>query len=155
MNNSIKFRISEKYEDAEAVYQALCRYDMSRTGEKSMNPHAECHGEQMTILASDDSGAFHGGLVFYWLNDPRRIFINYFFLDETVRGQGFGRKIFDELTSLAQQHGATRLEVRSNTFQAPGFYLKMGFEVAGEKKEPHPLCPENIHYSFRKELKKA
>ena len=80
------------------------------------------------------------------------MFVDYFFLDDSVRGKGFGRALFEEFIQSVKRGGALRIDLTTNTFQAPGFYLKMGFKATGEKREPSPGCPENIHYSLRMEL---
>ena len=143
------FRYSDRYEDADLIYQMLYRFILEKTGEPKQDLHAELHPEQQTLLASDETGRTIGGMVFYRLNGPKHIYINYFVLDETVRRKGYGRRIFEEFFSCAKKDGVEYLDVRSNAYMAPGFYLKMGFHVTGEEKEPHPLCPDNIHYSFR------
>ena len=149
---SLTFRYSDRYEDAESIYQMLYRFILEKTGDPEQDLHAELHPEQQTLLAFDETGGKIGGMVFYWLNAPRHIYINYFVLDESVRRQGCGRKIFGEFIPWAKKNGAEYLDVRSNAYMAPGFYLKIGFHTTGEVKEPHPLCPDNIHYSFRMHL---
>lgn len=148
----MKSRLSERYEDVAAIHDALYSYNLSKTGKERIEVHAERFPEQFALLACDDSGTPRGGVAFHWENDPRRVFADYFFLEETVRGKGAGRAIFEEFIRLVKQAGAQRIDLTTNTFQAPGFYLKMGFHITGEKPEPSPGCPENIHYSLSRDL---
>ena len=150
--SKMQSRLSERYEDVAAIHDALYSYNLSKTKLARVDVHAEHFPEQFALLACDGDGAVHGGLAFHWLNDPRRIFADYFFLDDSVRGKGFGRELFEEMIRLAKKGGASWIDLTTNTFQAPGFYRKMGFRVTGEKPEPSPGCPENIHYSLRLEL---
>ena len=145
-------RLSGKYEDAAAIHDALYSYNLSKTKLERVDVHAERFPEQFSLLACDENGESHGGIAFHWENDPRRVFVDYFFLRENVRGNGYGRKLFEEFIQLVRKDGAVRIDLTTNTFQAPGFYLKMGFRITGEKKEPSPGCPDNVHYSLSLDL---
>lgn len=146
------FRFSGSYEDIAAIHDALYSYNLSKTGDKRLDVHAERFPEQQALLACDGSGAPHGGIAFHWQNGPRGIFVDYFYLDDSIRGTGVGRRIFEEFSEWAKRNGAEEIRLTTNTFQAPGFYLKQGFQIIGEKKSPVPSDPENIHYLLRKAL---
>ena len=148
----ISFRFSGNYSDIAAIHDALYSYNLLKTGAKRVDVQAEHFPEQQAFLACDGTGRSHGEIAFHWLNEPRRIFVDYFFLDDSIRGHGFGRRIFNEFSSWAKQLGAMEIELTTNTFQAPEFYLKMGFQITHKKAESVPLCQENIHYSLRKTL---
>ena len=108
------------------------------------------HPEAFALIAADDAGRMRGGLAAHWENAPRHVFVDYFHLDETLRGGGIGRRILEELFELAEAGGAQEVRLTTNTFQAPGFYLKMGFEITGETPAPLPLRPDNVHYDLRR-----
>jgi len=150
--SSISFRVSDEYGDIAAIHDALYAYNLSKTGSPRVEVSAERFPEQQAVLACGEDGQAHGGIAFHWLDAPRRIFVDYFFLDDAVRGRGEGRRIFEFFFDLAKRSGARMIELTTNTFQAPGFYLKMGFRITGEKASPVPLRPDNIHYSLRKDL---
>jgi len=145
-------RLSERYEDIAAIHDALYSYNLSKTGSDRVDVHAERFPEQFALLACDERGTAHGGIAGHWENAPRRVFVDYFYLDDTLRGGGFGRRILEELIARAEARGAARIDLTTNTFQAPGFYLKMGFEITAEKPAPMPLCPDNIHYCLSRKL---
>ena len=145
----LTFRMSDKFEDAVWVNESLHEHRMSRTGEEYRKTTTVHKPEQATFLVCDENGERRGGLVYYWLNDPRHIFIIYFFLEESLRGHGVGRKIMEQFIQWAREHGAEYIDVESNTYQAPGFYLKVGYHITGETSEPYPNYPHNIHYAFR------
>lgn len=148
----ISFRFSGDFADIAAIHDALYSYNLSKTGAQRVDVCAEHFPEQQAFLACDDAGKKHGGIAFHWLNGPRRIFVDYFFLDDPLRGHGFGRRIFEDFSCWAKKNGAASVELTTNSFQAPDFYLKMGFQITHKTAMPVPLLPENIHYSLRKTL---
>ena len=150
--NTPSFRFSIDYNDIAAIHDALYNYNLTKTGAERVEVSADRFPEQQAILVCDQTGKAHGGIAFHWIDEPRRIFVDYFFLDESIRGCGFGKRIFDEFLTWAKQSGAKEIELTTNTFQAPNFYLKMGFQITHSKSAPVPLLPENIHYSLRKVL---
>lgn len=150
--SSITFRLSDEYGDIAAIHDALYAYNLSKTGSPRVEVCAERFPGQQAILACGEDGKVHGGIAFHRLDDPGELFVDYFFLDDAIRGRGEGRRIFEFFFDHAKRAGAKGIELTTNTFQAPGFYLKMGFRVTEEKASPVPLRPDNIHYSLRKEL---
>ena len=148
----MKIRLSERYEDIAAIHDALYAYNLSKTGSERLDVHAERFPEQFALLVCDEHDTVHGGSACHWLNALRRIFADYLYLDDTLRGGGLGRRIMEALIEYAEAGGASRLDLTTDTFQAPGFYLKLGFEITEEKPAPKPLCPENIHYHLSRKL---
>ncbi len=145
-------RLSECYEDIAVIHDALYNYNLSKTMAKRIEVHAKQVPEQFALLACDEHGLSHGGIAFHWKNGPRRVFVDYFFLEEDMRGKGAGKALFEEFMRRVKRDGAHRIELTTNTFQAPGFYQKMGFRITGEHKAPSPGCPENIHYAMSCDL---
>lgn len=150
----INIIFSDKYEDIAAIHDGLYSYNLSKTGKKSIEVHAERFPEQAAWLVRDVDGHFLGGIAYHWENSPRKIFIDYFFLKETCRGCGFGKKLFELLFQTAENGDAEKIELTTDTFQAPDFYRKLGFTYMREEKAPQPACPDNIHYYFCKTVRK-
>ena len=148
----MQIRLSERYEDIAAIHDALYSYNLSKTGSERLDVHAERFPEQFALLLCDEDDTVRGGIAFHWENAPRRIFADYLYLDDTLRGGGFGRRIMEELIEYAESRGASWIDLTTDTFQAPGFYLKLGFEITEEKPAPKPRCPENIHSCLRRKL---
>lgn len=148
----IQFKLSDSYEEISAVHDALYAYNLTKTGQPKQDVHAEKHPEQFVITAWDEQGVSRGGIVFHHRHNPETIFVELFFLDDSLRGQGLGRAAFEELIRYARQKNVLEIDLTTNTFQAPGFYKSLGFVVTEEKKAPQPLCPENIHYHLNKKL---
>ena len=148
----MKIRLSERYEDVAAIHDALYAYNLSKTGSDRVDVHAERFPEQFALLLCDENDTVRGGIAFHWENAPRHIFADYLYLDDTLRGGGFGRRIMEELIAYAEAGRASRIDLTTDTFQAPGFYLKLGFRITEEKPAPKPWCPQNIHYHLSRDL---
>lgn len=143
------FHLSSEYRDIAAIHDALYSWNLSRTGRTRIAARARQYPEQLAVKVCDAAGKAHGGLVFHWRNEPRRIAIDYLYLDDALRGSGVGAGLMKFFLGWAREHGAVRIDVTTNDFQAPGFYLKMGFEILGSVPAPQPRFPDNRHYSLR------
>jgi len=82
------------------------------------------------VLRHPDSGAVDGGLTARI--SFNRMFVEMLIVPERLRGQGVGRQLMAEAETVARQHGCTGIWLDTFTFQAPGFYEKLGYSVFGE-----------------------
>ena len=152
MAGNIAVRFSDSMTDIGKIHDALYEFNLRFIKIPRKEVHAEVFPEQGAFVAEDENGVFYGGIAFHWLNDPRRVYGDYFFVDAAARGQGLGTRIIEALANYAREAGAVRIDLKTNSYQAPGFYPKLGFRVTGEAKEPWPGCPDNIHYSLSLDL---
>ena len=149
--NDFSITFSSDYNDFCKVHDALYSYNLSKTGYQRVDVHAEKFPGQQAVMVKDPDGAFAGGLVFHPIENDA-VYVDYFFMAPSCRGKGIGKKVFAELEQYVRSQGIKSLELSTSTFQAPGFYKGLGFEVVKEKSSPTPACPENIHYTLRKNL---
>jgi len=74
--------------------------------------------------------------------------IEHIWLDEGYRGLGYGSKLMLEAEKIAQEHGCIACLTYSFSFQAPGFFQKLGYETFGiDDGYPDPI---EEHYLIKK-----
>ncbi len=138
--------ISDQTEDAFFVLNNLTafNYVSTKTGSPTAKPLADDPARK-AIMVRGDSGENLGGLVFF-LRGPDEIYVSWFWLSETIRGQGFGMKIMDALKEEAVRLKCKKVTLYTTTHQAPGFYQKAGFRLT--RQEPTPSYPAFTDYYF-------
>ncbi|TCW83074.1 GNAT family N-acetyltransferase [Burkholderia sp. SRS-46] len=71
-------------------------------------------------------------------------FIDLLFVPESLRKSGLGSKLLSDAEAEAKRRGCARAVLYTITFQAPGFYEKLGYRVFGEV----PCQPEGVARVF-------
>jgi GNAT superfamily N-acetyltransferase len=89
----------------------------------------EDKGIKIHLVIRDQGGAFVGGL--YAWTTLRNMILENLWVEEPYRGQGLGRKMVLEAEKIAKAQGCIASQAYSFSFQAPGFFQKMGYEVLG------------------------
>jgi len=83
-------------------------------------------GEAIWLNAKDEAGnllgGFRGEVFFGWL------LINVLFVEKSERGRGLGRRLLAHGEDAAREKGALHARLDTFEWQAPGFYLKQGYE---------------------------
>jgi GNAT superfamily N-acetyltransferase len=105
-----------------AILTVIDAYNDSQTGPyDSAAPFA--------VLLRDAAGTVIGGLwavsYYNWMH------VDLLFLPESARGAGLGRRMMRAAEREAARRGCTGIWLDTASFQAPGFYKKLGFEVFG------------------------
>jgi GNAT superfamily N-acetyltransferase len=59
------------------------------------------------------------------------LFIDLFFVPESLRGHGVGSRLIRAAEDEAVQRGCSRAVLFTVTFQAPGFYERQGYQALG------------------------
>ncbi len=82
-----------------------------------------------TIL-ENEKGEIVGGIKgqSFW----GRLHIETLWMQENYRKQGFGKKLIALAETAARERKCKGIDLDTMTFQAPGFYEKMGFRQVGE-----------------------
>ncbi len=124
-----------------AVIQAGLRaYNDEKAGFRDFRPVA--------VLVSDPAtGEVVGGL--YGRSNLGVMFIDRFFLPERLRGQGLGSRVLALAEEEGRRRGCAVIALFTQHFQAPGFYLKQGYEVAAKLEAPPPGA---VRFLMRKNL---
>jgi GNAT superfamily N-acetyltransferase len=110
-------------EDGErtVVMDGLRAYNEERAGVSD--------ARQLAILARDpDTGEVVGGLL--GRSYLGLLTVERFFLPQNLRRGGLGGRILAMAEEEGRRRGCTRAVLSTLHFQAPGFYLKQGWEVA-------------------------
>ncbi|AEN10482.1 GNAT family N-acetyltransferase [Streptomyces sp. SID8360] len=97
----------------------------------------------LDVWLLDEDGALAGGLSgrtwAYWLH------VDLLWVDARHRGAGHGARLLAEAERVAREDRAcTRSRLETWDFQAPAFYRKHGYEVAGEVEDYPPGVHEFI-----------
>jgi GNAT superfamily N-acetyltransferase len=112
-------------EDREAIWRPLIAYNTSH----APNPDYRMLG----LLIKDDRGETLGGLwgrsAYEWL------FVELLFVPEAMRGTGLGTRLMLQAEEVALARGCRGMWLDTFSFQARGFYEKLGFSVFGELKD--------------------
>jgi GNAT superfamily N-acetyltransferase len=76
------------------------------------------------------------------------LFVRYLWVSEDLRGQGVGRQLLAAGEDRARERGCYSVWLDTFSFQAPGFYRKLGYEVFAEVD----WSPDHKRLFLRKQL---
>jgi len=103
-----------------AVLDGLIRYNNEKMGKQKYKRLAISLREGNEIV---------GGIVGeVW---TAVLFIQFFWLEQGLRGTGLGRKLITAIEDEARRFGAKRSYLDTMSFQAPGFYRICGYKEFG------------------------
>lgn len=118
-----KFLIPEAPTDGDraAVLQRLAEFNRQRAAVGGAGP--------LAVLLKDEVGTtvggLWGGIIFRWLR------IELVFVPEAVRGRGVGTELVNRGEELAIARGCVGASLDTYSFQARGFYEKLGYSLVG------------------------
>ena len=125
--------------DRRVVGRGLDEYNYQKAGKMNHLP--------LAIFVRDGEGHVIGGLLgdtyYGWLA------VNVLWIDETWRGQGYGRLLLRSAEAEAIRRGCHHAHLDTLSFQALDFYRKEGYTIFGELEG---LPPGHTRYFLRKEL---
>ena len=125
--------------DKQAVIDGLLSYHASQGHQRK--------SELFSIFLKDKNGKVLGGVIVSFLWNGMEI--QSLWVDESVRDQGWGRKLLEAAEAEGMKRGCTIAYTNTFSWQAPEFYQKMGYILYG-KLEGFPK--ENELSYFRKDL---
>ena len=116
---AMKFTICEK--DTEFVRDALYAFNRERVGDDGHTP--------LNIVEEDSDGNIIGGILggTYW----GWMYIDILWVNEKHRGKGLGSRLVSMAEDEARRRGCHHVHVDTMSWQAPGFYKKLGYELIG------------------------
>ena len=125
MNTTITREDDAPRADTDVVGNALDAFNVSQTNDERYQP--------VRLFVRDDAGAVVGGLLAHVYLDW--MFVQILWLDERLRGGGTGAELMRRAEDVARELGCTGVWLDTFSFQAPGFYQKLGYEEFGRLDE--------------------
>jgi GNAT superfamily N-acetyltransferase len=104
------------------VGQGLDRYNTEKAGD----PEAQ----RICFAVQGPGQEIAGGVVaaVYW----DWLFIDLMWIEENLRGRGYGSRLLTLVEEEARQRGARHAYLDTFSFQAPDFYQRHGYQLFGE-----------------------
>lgn len=135
-------RVEEKPADADVktIVDGLRAFNTRQVG-------APPAAATFAVTVRDGAGLVVGGLVgvTYW----DWMYVDYLWLDDGLRRRGWGRRLVEEAERVGRGRGCKAAWLDTFSFQAPGFYRRMGYEEFGSLHgHPH----EHARHFFWKPL---
>ena len=85
--------------------------------------------ELFSILIKDQTNRVFGGVIVCFLWNGMEI--TSLWVDESIRKQGWGRKLMDAVEKEGMKRGCTIAYTNTFSWQAPEFYTKLGYTLYG------------------------
>ena len=106
---------------AKRVRSGLIAYNAAKAGKPDYR--------RLVLSARDAAGRIVGGLTgdLYW----NALYVELLWLEDSTRGSGVGRRLMRQAESIARRAGKQMIYLNTYSFQAPGFYRKLGFRSFG------------------------
>ena len=103
-------------------------------------------GESFGAVQQDDSGTVVGGIYGYTWGGC--CYVSYLWVAEGHRGKGVGSALLQAAETNAKDKGCTVAIVSSHSFQAPGFYTRLGYREQASIKD-HPVGHSSVFFAKR------
>ena len=103
--------------------------------------------EPVAVLMRDDDGTLVGGAVglvnWHWLQ------VSLLWVDDSLRGRGYGVRLMQLIEDAGRDRGCRAAHLSTFSFQAPGFYESLGYEVFSTLED---YAPGHAKLFMRKRL---
>ena len=103
------------------LWEGLIRYNRQQAGPLRYS--------RTVLTVRDLKGKLLGGTILqsYW----KETYVELLWLSAQARRLGLGRRLIQEAERRARRRGSVLLHLNTYSFQAPGFYEKLGFKRLG------------------------
>ena len=118
-------KVEKQYgETKRAVLKGLVAYNTQKAGKMDFAPVSISLREKGKIV-----GGLVGEMFFGWM------FVSLFWIDDKHRGKGFGQRLLEAAEAQARKKGVKNVYLDTFSFQAPGFYKKLGYREFGRLED--------------------
>jgi GNAT superfamily N-acetyltransferase len=100
----------------------------------------------MSVRITDAEGGLLGGLTGWTWGGVAGV--SMVWVRDDQRGRGLGARLMAAAEAEARARGCTRVILSSFTFQAPGFYMGLGYTETG-RWPGFPAGAEDVHFTKR------
>ena len=107
--------------DIAVITEGLRAHDLSQAGYSDFRPLA-------VFVRDPQTGKVVGGL--YGRSEFGLVYVAWFFLPEDLRRARIGSRVLAMAEEEGRRRGCTRIALTTLSIEAPGFYLKQGYDVA-------------------------
>lgn len=107
-------------------------------------------GESFSSVRRDEAGVIRAGVYGYTWGGCA--YVSYLWVDESERGHGIGTALLAAAEAHAKTRGCSVIFLATHSFQAPGFYERMGYEQQSVLQD-HPVG--HASFIFAKRLSSA
>jgi GNAT superfamily N-acetyltransferase len=119
---------SATVEDLQFLEEEINEYNFATTGIRD--------ARLLVILLRDADGRIYAGLSGHTWGGVGEV--RFLWVDERKRHSGIGSRLLRAAEDEARARGCRKIVLSTHSFQAPDFYLKLGFVVVGEFSDyPH------------------
>jgi GNAT superfamily N-acetyltransferase len=121
--NDWRIEIEDRSSDADTaeLRAALHEYNFASTGYRD--------GRDLACFVRDNGRLVAGIVGFTWGGYAR---VDLLWVDESMRGRGLGRALLNAAEDEARRRDSTTVVLDTHSFQAPGFYSRLGYTKVGE-----------------------
>ncbi len=110
-------------DEKEYIVSKLVEYNLKNVPTDEQNLF-----EPLKLILKDENERIIGGILGEFPG-WHRLNINIFWIDEKYREFGWGTKMLQEAEKIAREKGCKIILLDTYSFQAPGFYIKNGYEI--------------------------
>lgn len=139
MNYQISYEPNPKSEDIQLLNDGISVHAKQKKEMKPLNFFA--------FFIRDENEKIMGGC--NTCNLYGCLYIDQLWLEESLRGKGYGKQLMQKAEKLAKENGCHFMTVNTFDWEALDFYKKLGFYVEFERKG---FDKNSIFYFLRKDL---
>lgn len=121
IENCSNYPLNERQSIIDHIRSSLIHFNCSHLAEVKI--------EELLFIITDGNtvqGGLHGRIAWDWLH------IDLLWIEENTRGTGLGVELHQHAEDAAYKKGCIGIHLDTFSFQAPEFYLQLGYEIFGK-----------------------